>query len=53
MKSRQTAALSANPFLSWGTPGMKAMQMASRTIPQTMQRQRRLADTLMRRTTGR
>lgn len=29
MKSRHTAALSANPFLLWGTLGMKAMQMST------------------------
>ena len=29
MKSRQNAALYANPFLLWGTLGMKAMQMSA------------------------
>ncbi len=29
MKSRQNAALHANPFLLWGTLGMKAMQMSA------------------------
>ena len=29
MKSRQTAALFANPFLLWGTLGMKAMEMSA------------------------
>lgn len=29
MKSRPTAALSANPFLLWGTLGMKAVQMST------------------------
>jgi len=29
MKSRQNAALLANPFLLWGTLGLKAMQMSA------------------------
>ena len=29
MKSRSTAALSASPFLLWGTLGMKAMQIST------------------------
>src|SRR5471032_142194 len=29
MKSRQSAALLANPFLLWSTLGVKAMQMSS------------------------
>ena len=29
MKSRQNAALYANPFLLWGTLGVKAMQMSA------------------------
>ncbi len=32
MKSRQNAALYANPFLLWGTLGMKAMQMSAAAV---------------------
>mgnify|MGYP001555915535 CR=1 FL=1 len=29
MKSRPSAARFANPFLLWGTPGLKALQMSA------------------------